>query len=168
MTDGIRLSEVEKAMLSFSEPTATSAEMAAAEAFEKEYDSDKNEAKIAKLIRRAYQRDKKLGYQDLWQRSLAALRHDDSYLLVMLEQAGIKIPGRGRALAATLLDKRTILTLGSMAVVGLAGFLFLIPLRGMKEPLAGDLVHSDLLRGVLFVLWIAMLWGIGHISRFPK
>lgn len=163
MADGIPLSELEKGMLSFSEPTATPAEMTAAEAFGEEYDSDRYEAKIAKLIGRAYQRDRKLGSTDLWQRSLAALSDDDCYLLVMVEQARIRIPGRGGALAAILLDKRTILA----AAVGLLGFVFLFPLRSTGGPLAGNLIHNDLMKGALYVLWIATLWGIGHMSR-PK
>lgn len=161
--DGIPLSEVEKGMLTFSEVGATPTEMNVANAFSEKYDSDKFEAKIAKLIGRAYRRDKRLGSLELWRRSLAALSEDDCYLLVMVEQARIKIPGRGRTLAIILLDKWTILG----AVVGLLGFVFLIPLRGIGEPLAGNLIHTDLMKGLLLILWLATLWGIGHMSR-PK
>ena len=163
MEDGIPLSEVEKGMLTFSEVGATPAEMSVADAFSEKYDSDKFEAKIAKLIGRAYRRDKRLGSFELWRRSLAALSQDDCYLLVMVEQAGIKIPGRGRALAAILLDKWAILG----AVVGLLGFVLLIPLRGTREPLAGNVIRNDLMKGLLLILWLATLWGIGQMSR-PK
>src|SRR5262245_50103346 len=60
-TDGIQLSDFEKAMLGFTEPTATQAEIDAAAAFEEEYDSDEYEAKITKLVSRAFQRDQDLG-----------------------------------------------------------------------------------------------------------
>ena len=138
--------------------------MTAAEAFDEEYDNDKYEAKIAAAIGRAYQRDRKSGSTDSWERSLEALGDDDCYLLIMVERARVRIPGRGRALAAILIDKWTILA----AAVGLLGFVFLLPLRdGRNEPLAGNLIHNDLLKGALYVLWIATLWGIGHMSR-PK
>lgn len=161
MKDGIPLSEVEKGMLTFSEVGATPAEMSVADTFSEKYDSDKFEAKIAKLISRAYRRDKRFGSLELWRRSLAALSQDDCYLLVMVEHAGIKIPGRGRALAAILLDKWTILG----AFVGLLGFVFLIPLRSTGEPLAGNVIRNDLMKGLLLILWLATLWGIGHMSR---
>jgi hypothetical protein len=66
------------------------------------------------------------------------------------------------------MNKRTILILVSMAVVGLAGFVFLVPGRRSGRPIAGDIIHGDLLRGVLFVVWVALLWGIGYIWRVTR
>jgi len=66
------------------------------------------------------------------------------------------------------MNKRTILILVSMAVVGLAGFVFLVPGRRSGRPIAGDIIHGDLLRGVLFIVWIGLLWGIGYIWRVTR
>jgi hypothetical protein len=62
----------------------------AAANFDSEYNSAAYEAKIARLLRRAYQHDAKLGQEDEWQDALRALRSEDWYILVMLQQAGIK------------------------------------------------------------------------------
>jgi hypothetical protein len=55
--DAVPLSAFEKAMLGFSEATATPEELAAAETLENEDDSKKYEAKVARLLRRAHNRD---------------------------------------------------------------------------------------------------------------
>ncbi len=69
----------------------------------------------------------------------------------------------------TTMNKRTILILVSMAVVGVAGFVFLVPGRRSGRPIAGDIIHGDLLRGAYrFVVWLALLWGIGYIWRFTR
>jgi len=88
--DGIMLSQLERRMLSFSEGTASADDIEAAEQFDLEYDSDAYEAKIARLLRRAYQRDAKLGQEHLWHAAVRALRSEDWYIVVMLQQAGIK------------------------------------------------------------------------------
>jgi len=88
--DGILLSELERRMLSFSEGTASASDIEAAEQFENEYDSDAYEARIALLLRRAYERDAKLGQKHQWHDAVRALRSEDWYILVMLQQAGIK------------------------------------------------------------------------------
>jgi hypothetical protein len=88
--DGILLSELERRMLSFSEGTASADDIEAAEQFDNEYASDAYEAKIARLLRRAYERDAKLGQKHLWHAAVRALRSEDWYIVVMLQQAGIK------------------------------------------------------------------------------
>ena len=88
--DGILLSELERRMLSFSEGAASADDIEAAEQFENEYDSDAYEAKIARLLRRAYERDAKLGQKHLWHDAVRALRREDWYIVVMIQQAGIK------------------------------------------------------------------------------
>jgi len=85
--DGIVLSELERRMLRFSEGTASEDDIEAAEQFENEHDSDAYEAKIARLLRRAYERD---GQKNRWHAAVRALRSEDWYILVMLQQAGIK------------------------------------------------------------------------------
>ena len=90
VNDGIMLSDFEKRMLNFSEGTGSATDIEAAEQFENEYDNDAYEAKIANLLRRAYQRDAKLGQQHRWKDAVRALRSEDWYILVILQQAGIK------------------------------------------------------------------------------
>ena len=77
-------------MLNFSEDAASAADLEAVANFDSDYDSDAYEAKIARLLRRAYQHDAKLGQTHQWQDALNALGGDDWYILVMLQQAGIK------------------------------------------------------------------------------
>jgi hypothetical protein len=88
--EGILLSELERRMLSFSEGTASADDLEAAGQFGNEYDSDAYEAKIARLLRRAYERDAKLGKKRQWHDAIKALRSEDWYILAMLQQAGIK------------------------------------------------------------------------------
>ena len=88
--DGIRLSDLEKRMLNFSEGSASADDIEAAENFDSGYDSDAYEAKIARLLRSAYLYDAKRGRRHQWQAALDALRNEDWYILVMLQQAGIK------------------------------------------------------------------------------
>jgi hypothetical protein len=89
-SDGVLLSDLEKRMLNFSEGSASAADIEAAENFDSEYDSDVYEAKIARLLRRAYRHDAKLGQKRQWHDALNALRNEDWYILVMLQQAGIR------------------------------------------------------------------------------
>jgi hypothetical protein len=89
-SDGVMLTDFEKQMLNFSEGAASAADVEAVANFDSEYDSDAYEAKIARLLRRAYQHDAKLGQTHQWQDALNALRSEDWYILVMLQQAGIK------------------------------------------------------------------------------
>lgn len=87
VSDSVMLSDLEKQMLDFSEGAA---DIEAVANFDSGYNSDAYEAKIARLLRRAYQHDAKLGQEDEWQDALRALRSEDWYILVMLQQAGIK------------------------------------------------------------------------------
>jgi hypothetical protein len=88
--DGILLSQLEKRMLSFSERTASAEDFEAAEHFENEYDNDAYEATIARLLRKAYERDARLGKKGQWHDAARALRTEDWYILAILQQAGIK------------------------------------------------------------------------------
>jgi hypothetical protein len=53
-------------------------------------DLEKRMGKIARLLLRAYQQDSKLGQKRRWEDAVRALRSEDWYILVMLQQAGIK------------------------------------------------------------------------------
>ncbi len=88
--DGVLLSDLERRMLNFCEGSASTEDIEAAEKFGSEYDNDIYEAKIAQLLRKAYQRDAKLGQQNQWQHAIKALRNEDWYIVVMLQQSGIR------------------------------------------------------------------------------
>jgi hypothetical protein len=131
--DGVLLSDLEKRMLSFSEGSGSAADTEAVEQFENEYDSDAYEAKIARLLRRAYHRDAKLGQKPRWDDAVRALRSEDWYIVVMLQQAGIKGTAgwhvamlcicAGLEMLIGLSYARGVIGLG-WAVVGLAVFGF--------------------------------------------
>ncbi len=89
-SEGVSLSDLEKRMLNFSEGSVSAAGIQAVENFDSEYDTDAYEAKIARLLRLAYEHDAKLGREHEWQDALRALRSEDWYILVMVQQAGIK------------------------------------------------------------------------------
>ena len=86
----VSLSEVEKKMLYFTEvhPSLPNIYEINAE-FERDYDSDEYEAKIAGLLKNARERDRESSpsrEQD-WKDSLDALKKEDHYILVMVGQA---------------------------------------------------------------------------------
>jgi hypothetical protein len=56
--NGVQLTEIETRMLGFSEPAASATDLEAAKFFERDFDDHEYEAKIARLIRHAYERDK--------------------------------------------------------------------------------------------------------------
>jgi hypothetical protein len=86
----VRLSDVEKKMLSFTETYPSLPDIYEVNAeFERDYDSDEYEAKIAGLLKRARERDKSEspGRAHQWKDALEALRKEDHYILVMASQA---------------------------------------------------------------------------------
>lgn len=85
--DGISLDPVETTMLGFSEATAGSKQMETAAIFERDYDDQQYETKIAGLVRRAHDRDVAEGTREAWETALADLGGADLYLIVMLQQA---------------------------------------------------------------------------------
>ena len=86
----INLSEIEKKMLSFTEvhPSLPDTYEVNAE-FERNYDSDEYEAKIATLLKNARERGRQSspGQEQDWKDALDALKHEDHYILVMVGQA---------------------------------------------------------------------------------
>ena len=89
MLDGVDLTDDEEAMLAFSEEDGTPIDEEMVERFDATYDSDAYEEKIARLLERAWLRDKSSGKTLGWKRSFEAVRDRDFYLLVMLDQCGI-------------------------------------------------------------------------------
>ena len=67
-------------MLNFSEGAASATDIEALANFDSDYDRDAYGAKIARLLRRAYQHDAKLGQTHQWQDALNALGSWESLL----------------------------------------------------------------------------------------
>jgi hypothetical protein len=90
--EGMPLSETERKELYFSESAWTLPDMERVnEEFERSYDQDDYERKIAALIRNARKRDGLTSPEDkkLWSEAIQFLRQEDHYILVMIRQAGI-------------------------------------------------------------------------------
>ena len=86
----VKLSEVEKKMLYFTEAHPSLPDIYEVNAeFERNYDSDEYEAKIAELLKNARDRDRRSSpdrEQD-WKDALDARRHEDHYIFVMVSRA---------------------------------------------------------------------------------
>jgi aromatic ring-opening dioxygenase catalytic subunit (LigB family) len=86
----VGLSNVEKKMLSFTESGATLPRLMDVNAeFERDYDADEYENKIARLLKAAREHDRKESpeREQQWEDALLALQHEDHYILVMVDQA---------------------------------------------------------------------------------
>lgn len=92
--DGVPLSELERRMMYFTEgPDATEDPAVLNDEFEAEYDMATYEAKMSKLLHRAYARVKKENPETVrtWNESIRILRKGDHYLLALWNQnASIK------------------------------------------------------------------------------
>jgi hypothetical protein len=87
--DGIGLDEIEKRMFVFSESSGLP-DFEANEKFEKSYDASAYETKIAGLLRKAYADDQRSSDRKAeWKAALDALRKEDFYGLVMVDDARI-------------------------------------------------------------------------------
>ncbi|PWU12343.1 MAG: hypothetical protein C5B51_00790 [Terriglobia bacterium] len=96
--EGIAVSEVERKMLYFSETGWTLPDIAEVnETFDREYDQEHYEHKIAKLIRslRVRHRRDNADEFDAWTEAVEKLRDGDHYLLVVIEKAGVAERPRG-------------------------------------------------------------------------
>jgi len=104
--EGVPLSEVERKMLYFTETAWTLPDiMEVNDQFDREYDQEEYEKKIAGLIRNSRKRariEDKQEFDD-WSEAIRILRKEDHYLLVMDGQAGIRPPGDLLKLLATAL-----------------------------------------------------------------
>jgi hypothetical protein len=90
----VPLSDLERKMLFFSESYATLPDMGEiAEKFEREYDDEQYEKKIAALIKRAWRRDRKESPEmaSCWREAKVTLSKEDHYILVVLSQ--VRPPG---------------------------------------------------------------------------
>jgi hypothetical protein len=95
----VNLSEIEKKMLYFTEVHPSLPDIYEVNAeFERDYDSDEYEVKIAALLKNARDRDRQSSpsrEQD-WKDALDGLKNEDHYILVMVGQAfGFGSPSAG-------------------------------------------------------------------------
>ncbi len=108
----IPLSEVERKMLYFTESGWTLPDiMKVNEDFDREYDQDEYEHKIAKLVTKADKRIRK-GVRDDYDKWWAAIRfleREDHYILVMIRLAGVRPRGDQLRLLATGLGIVTVI-----------------------------------------------------------
>jgi hypothetical protein len=104
--ENVPLSEVERKMLYFTESGWTLPEiMQVSEDFDREYDQDKYEQKIAKLIAKADRRMRKGSRDDYdgWWAAIRFLQREDHYISVMIRLAGLRPRGDQLRLFATAL-----------------------------------------------------------------
>ena len=83
----VKLSEVEKKMLYFTEAHPSLPDIYEVNAeFERDYDSDEYEAKIAGLLKNARDRDSRSypDWEQEWKDALEVLKKEDHYILVLL------------------------------------------------------------------------------------
>ena len=92
----VPLSDVERKMLYFSETGWTLPDMmAVSDAFDREYDQDEYEKKIANIIRNTdkYTRKESRAEYDAWWNAIRFLKQEDHYILVMVSIAGLRPAG---------------------------------------------------------------------------
>ncbi|SRR5258708_8501376 len=93
------LSETERKMLYFTEAHPSLSDILEVNAqFEREYDADQYEHKIANLLKSARARDRQAfsGREDEWRDALEALKKEDHYILVMVDIAFANTSAAGR------------------------------------------------------------------------
>ena len=86
----ISLSDTEKKMLQFTDTQPSLPDIYEVNAaFERDYDSDEYETKVAGLLKRARDRDREQSAEEerQWKDALDSLREEDHYILVMAGQA---------------------------------------------------------------------------------
>ena len=94
--ENVSLSEVERKMLYFSESGWTLPDMTAVyEDFDREYDQNEYEKKIARLIRKADKHGRKESRDeyDAWWAAIRFLKREDHYISVMIGIAGLRPRG---------------------------------------------------------------------------
>jgi hypothetical protein len=140
--DAVNLSEPEMRALDFAELTATKDDVAAAEEFDAASDTESFEAKIARLLHRAYESDAKSGDTMKWYRSMQSIADEDVYLGVMVSRAEI-----GTLPPLTLsMRVKLFLSLTSLYLCAAAGAFLAFTQFGAR------LVPGNLLRLTLSVL----------------
>jgi len=151
--DGVSLDDIEKRMFLFSEAWGNP-DLEANEIFGEKYDGKAYEAKVTKLLRRAYARDKRTKEaKDEWKETLRALKQEDFYGLVMVDQAGI--PRSQESLWAFEL-KMLPFEIVELAVLTVG---FLVVFR----PAVLGLYLPDWVRWLAYPLFVWLFWDVGRV-----
>lgn len=141
-------------MFLFSESSGSPIDPRTIDEFEQRYNDKKYEAKMSKLLKRCYSREKRTeGGKGPWKEALAALRKEDFYGLVMVDKAGIPRP-----VPADLagFDMRLVLFgVVELAFVALGCVLIFQPWRL-------HLALPDWLRLLLYPIFAGILWFVGQ------
>jgi len=99
--EGVSLSEIERKMLYFTETAWTLPDIMQVNAeFDRDYDQNEYEKKIAHLIKNAGERaeaSSKEEYERFWS-AIRRLKKEDHYILVMVNRSGLHPPGDFRRL----------------------------------------------------------------------
>jgi hypothetical protein len=154
--DNVPLTDVEIRMLGFAEASASAKDMEAAQAFERDFDDEEYETKIATLIRHAHDLDEKTGKNEAWDEALARIAGRDLYIHVMLERAGLEKSGP----AALLGDWRFIVY--GLLLVGLP---FVAAVIIGFSPFGTRLIRSDTLRLLVAALLLAAPFVISKLTK---
>jgi len=157
--DDVPVDDIEERMFLFSETCGT-ADSAANEKFEVSYDADAYEAKMTKLVREAYQHDQRNADREQeWVEALRALRAEDFYGLVMVDQADIpreaNDPLLGTSLWASVMEMLPF-AVTELAVIGICWFVVFRPWGIMVR-------LPEWLRVILLVLFVALFWYVGKV-----
>jgi hypothetical protein len=120
------------------------------------FDDERYERKVAGLLRRAYRQDRKR-----WRSMLGALRDEDFYGLVMIEQAGLPMPGRrtGGPAEDWLGLARTFLAILPDALIAIPCFLVCV------DPFGWKLLESYTSRAAVFAVSGVALWLVASRRR---
>lgn len=114
--ENIPLSEVERKMLYFTESGWTLPDIATVSAdFDRDYERNEYEQKIAELIRKAAKHDYKESPEeyDAWWSAIRFLKREDHYISVMIGVAGLRPAGDQLRLFATALTIVACILLGT-------------------------------------------------------
>jgi hypothetical protein len=155
--DGTRLSALDRTMFVFAEASASETMLRASQEFHATSDAEEYEKRVACLLRRAYRRDKKSpDGRRLWREALKGLRGEDFYGGVMLEQAGLTVPGEGLLAEIVGVLPHAAIFIG----LGVPGFLLVV------DPFQWRVITNDWIRVVLLpVFAFAIWWAEDRYSR---
>jgi hypothetical protein len=159
--EAVLLTNIEIRMLKFTEATSESRDLEAAEVFERDYNDEEYELKIANLIRHVYARDQQSGNKPAWADALANVAGRDLYLNVMIDRAGLNIDP-----LASLKDWRFLLY-GLLPPALCLAAAVLVAL----SPIGARFIPSDLLRFLIAICFLGAPWLLLRRSksrRVPK
>jgi hypothetical protein len=156
--DGLALDDIERRMFLFSESGRP--DFDANEKFETDYGSSEYESKVAKLLARSHERDKKNEHgKALWSEAFKALSKEGFYGLVMVDQA--KIPRANEALTGNTDSWKFLLGMLPFAAVEIG--LLVVGAIVVFQPFRFGLHLPDWVRLLLLPVFFWICWYVGKI-----